>query len=36
MALYARRWFKVVALVIGVALVLVLLGLVFSPRFWRF
>ena len=31
-----RRWFKVVALVVGVLLMLVLLGLLFSPRDWRF
>lgn len=34
--LYARPWFKATALVIGVAVTLVLLGLLFSPPYWRF
>ena len=34
--IHTRPWFKGVALVMGVLLMLALLGLIFSPRYWRF
>jgi len=34
--LHERLWFKMIALVLGVVAMLVLLGFLFSPRYWRF
>jgi ferric-dicitrate binding protein FerR (iron transport regulator) len=34
--LYKRRWFKPIALIIALAAMLVLLGILFPPNYWRF